>query len=346
MAAVSGEAGTQNTEAWGGTTFDGLAILAQYARLKQHLELLDPGLAIVPTLRLLVDGFLADGQVFKSFGYNDLFERGYLSLELWNDFQHRQLDDDITLLDDTFNAVAEVRNQDDLGDAVVDEISAVEDMPLHPDIVVDYDTQTRKSPGASMPGMRLEGGTTGPFGEAPPPWTPPEGDTLRQSSFGDGDDSMVSGSLFRWKPHRFTTTHLKFTLALAAKRGDESEVQLLLDRGADVNSTSFFLTPLVAAAQGGHESVARLLLDRGADVNHELYLKTPLVAATKRGHESVVRLLLDRGADVNRESWSATPLEAAVEGGHESLVRLLADRGANQQAKVRLKYRSYDCHSH
>ncbi|KAG7289319.1 hypothetical protein NEMBOFW57_005686 [Staphylotrichum longicolle] len=108
VAAVSGEAGTQNTEAWGGTTFDGLAILAQYARLKQHLELLDPGLAIVPTLRLLVDGFLADGQVFKSFGYNDLFERGYLSLELWNDFQHRQLDDDITLLDDTFSAVAEL----------------------------------------------------------------------------------------------------------------------------------------------------------------------------------------------------------------------------------------------
>jgi ankyrin repeat protein len=44
--------------------------------------------------------------------------------------------------------------------------------------------------------------------------------------------------------------------------------QLLLDRGADVNSKGgLYGNALQAASMGGHEEVGRLLRNEGADVN-------------------------------------------------------------------------------
>ena len=45
-------------------------------------------------------------------------------------------------------------------------------------------------------------------------------------------------------------------------------VQLLLDKGADVNLTGvFYGCALDVASAKGHENIVQLLLDKGADVN-------------------------------------------------------------------------------
>ena len=80
-----------------------------------------------------------------------------------------------------------------------------------------------------------------------------------------------------------------------------------LDSGGRVNATfgddevSGF-TVLVLAANG-HERVVELLLQRGAEINlQESKGRTALIFAAGSGHERVVILLLQRGAEVNLQS--------------------------------------------
>ncbi len=54
------------------------------------------------------------------------------------------------------------------------------------------------------------------------------------------------------------------------------------------------------ASRRGHESVVRLLLDRGAqNATTNFRKKTALMVASEEGQGSVVRLLLDRGAQLD-----------------------------------------------
>jgi hypothetical protein len=87
-------------------------------------------------------------------------------------------------------------------------------------------------------------------------------------------------------------------LAISLLFGHDAVVQLLLDKGADVNAQGgYYGNALYAASEGGHEQVVKMLLDTGADVNAQGgYYSNALQAASARGHEQVVNLLLDRGA--------------------------------------------------
>lgn len=76
-----------------------------------------------------------------------------------------------------------------------------------------------------------------------------------------------------------------------------SLVQLLLERGAEVNSRDQDgQTPLSWAAEKGRESVVQVLLENRAGINSKdnNYGRTPLSWAAEKGHEAVVRLLLSR----------------------------------------------------
>ena len=59
-------------------------------------------------------------------------------------------------------------------------------------------------------------------------------------------------------------------------------------------------TTLHAASLGGHKKIVQVLLDKGADVNAQggVY-GNALQAASSEGHGQVVQMLLDKGADVN-----------------------------------------------
>jgi uncharacterized protein len=85
---------------------------------------------------------------------------------------------------------------------------------------------------------------------------------------------------------------------LAAGRGNEAIVRLLLDRGAaHFQEWCDDQTLLAEAARHGHIAVARLLIDRGADL-HAVGRDglTPLAWATREGREEVAYMLKLAGA--------------------------------------------------
>ena len=68
------------------------------------------------------------------------------------------------------------------------------------------------------------------------------------------------------------------------------------------------------------KNVVQLLLDKGADINAQGgFFNNVLQAALYKGHEKVVQLLLNRGADINarRVRYVGTALHAASYGGHD-----------------------------
>jgi ankyrin repeat protein len=89
--------------------------------------------------------------------------------------------------------------------------------------------------------------------------------------------------------------------------------------------TSYRQTALYLMAACGHEAVVQLLLEKGADVDaKDNDGGTALHKTAGSGHEAVVRLLLEKGADVDAKSndgWTA--LHWAAESGHEAVVQLL-----------------------
>jgi len=159
----------------------------------------------------------------------------------------------------------------------------------------------------------------------------------------------------------------------AVMNGNIDEVQWQLDAGVDVNEeSSKGLTPLHYAASAGHNDIVELLIERGANVNATDSGKgaTPLDYAHWRDHEEVIETLnahnaqrehekggkgigqsslihdaaldgdidevqrqLDAGVDPNlKSSKGATPLFYAVYGGHLEIVELLITRGGDVNA--------------
>lgn len=77
-------------------------------------------------------------------------------------------------------------------------------------------------------------------------------------------------------------------------------------------------TALTLACAGGHEELVELLLNRGADIEHrDKKGFTPLILAATAGHEKVVEILLNHNADIEAQSERTkdTPLSLACSGG-------------------------------
>lgn len=120
-------------------------------------------------------------------------------------------------------------------------------------------------------------------------------------------------------------------LALAASRGFDEIVQILLARGANPDGLELVVaatTPLCEAVKGGYERVTRTLLDHGADINAGF--PSPLFIAAKYGHDHMVRLLLEKGASLDKEMRSSDKIfRIAASGGCESVMRLLVEYRAD-----------------
>lgn len=94
----------------GGFVVDGFALLRNCEVLTEDLNALNRQKAecpsdayLVSSLRLLVDGFLGDEEVFRSFGHTFLHEQQYISFDHWKKFQASRAVKDIMLLDHGFH---------------------------------------------------------------------------------------------------------------------------------------------------------------------------------------------------------------------------------------------------
>ena len=123
-------------------------------------------------------------------------------------------------------------------------------------------------------------------------------------------------------------------LIIAAWDGHKEAVQLLLQNGADVNMSGRSEWPALHwASQRGQEAVVQLLIENGADVNASKYGWTSMLLAAKNGYMAIVQSLVENGADINTEDYHGRrALHWAVRYGHQTMVWLLVDKGADLDA--------------
>jgi ankyrin repeat protein len=152
---------------------------------------------------------------------------------------------------------------------------------------------------------------------------------------GVGDAAEIARQLQR--DPKLATTWSDFgwsPLHLAAFSGVPGAVQLLIDRGGDVNARArnkFKNTPLQAALLAGQLATAKLLLAHGADpLARQARGFTALHAAALAGRRDLVDALLDAGAELNsRGDDGRTAVTEALRGKHAELADYLRSRGGH-----------------
>jgi ankyrin repeat protein len=154
------------------------------------------------------------------------------------------------------------------------------------------------------------------------------GTALQAASYA-GHEAVVQLLLEKGADVNAPNYTLGTALQLASSKGHGAIVQRLLDKDADANAApgECFGTALKAAATGGHTTVVQQLLKKGADADDP----DALLVASFLGHKAIVQLLLEKGADANApgNDHKGTMLQAASAGGHEAIVRLLLEKGAD-----------------
>jgi hypothetical protein len=138
--------------------------------------------------------------------------------------------------------------------------------------------------------------------------------------------------LFVWP--KFQSYRQSF-LVYSSLNGSISKMKLSLVLGADANEAECEAancwTPLVAAAAANQPEAVQLLLERGADVNKKLKRgQTALMIASYHGDTELVRLLISSGADVNVDCEGDTALSWARQKNHAEIISLLVAAGATR----------------
>lgn len=126
-------------------------------------------------------------------------------------------------------------------------------------------------------------------------------------------------------------------LILAVTIGENSVVAILLRSGADFHiPDSNGNTALKRASGKGHLEIVELLLEKGAEINTRSRWDNvnALNWAVICEQICVVGLLLNRGADVNAYCYGGSNLATAVDIGYLEVVELLLLHGAGINAFV------------
>ena len=137
------------------------------------------------------------------------------------------------------------------------------------------------------------------------------------------------------------------SLHLAAKHGRKEIVEVLISKGADVNSYGRLdeATALLYAAEHGHTDIVETLVTHGADVKAYAQERnafgrqpgyTSLHWMAEQGHKDMVELLISKGADVDAKTKRGkTPLLAAAASGHKEIVEYFISIDADVNADTK-----------
>lgn len=118
--------------------------------------------------------------------------------------------------------------------------------------------------------------------------------------------------------------------AEAIDTGDLSILQqlrdLIVNGQVDVNAWCDEVTLLGMVAEAGDLELVQLMLERGADVNLSTKsdASTALMDAATGGNIEIVRLLVSAGANVNEIRGGDSVLARAVRAGHEEMIQFLS----------------------
>ena len=127
------------------------------------------------------------------------------------------------------------------------------------------------------------------------------------------------------------------SLLAASSGGYVSLVEMLLDKGVDVNAkNNGGMTALMFASVGGHNACLEILLDKCADADAKANDgTTALMLASAGGHSACLNILSDKGVDVNaKNNGGMTALMFASAGGHIACLNILSDKGVDVDAKA------------
>jgi ankyrin repeat protein len=136
-----------------------------------------------------------------------------------------------------------------------------------------------------------------------------------------------------------------FTALLwAAKRGHQECVQVLFEKGANIDAADGDgETSLIGAARRWDETMLQVLLEHKANIDaRDRFGDTALIRAAKRGRTATVRYLIGKGADFRKvDEMKRTALIAASEEGHESVVELIVEKLDKLEGKTLIE--TMDC---
>jgi ankyrin repeat protein/Mg2+ and Co2+ transporter CorA len=129
---------------------------------------------------------------------------------------------------------------------------------------------------------------------------------------------------------------LRILLQTCAEIGHERFVEIVLDRGANIDAAHETSLPaLLYAVQGGHVDTVKLLLSRGANINGtDSGKRTAVMLAASSGKLEVLKILLDQRADIGvQDKQGRSAVMHAVAGGHADALKVLFDYGADAQGR-------------
>ena len=115
-------------------------------------------------------------------------------------------------------------------------------------------------------------------------------------------------------------------LHLAAIKGDIETARCLIEKGAEVDAkTTQGKTPLYIAARMKNYNVLELLIQKGANVNELCPNVSALFVAAENGDERLAKILIENNAEINIKTATNgfTPLFWAATSNHQNIANFI-----------------------
>ena len=300
-------------------TFCGLQLLKHRRSLMRSLKSLSHSRHVhieddmlIAEARLLIDGLLSDPEFFFNFGYENLYEQGYLTYKDWEAFQEITLDRDLGVLEDSIDTLDLFELQERQQRFQHEHGTENNSDPVDEDRLVELSESIANFMGDLQTISKLFKSATVSISSQLTTFTSPNQRAALEAQLGCPENSLITaareGDLSRVKAILKLAAELKrqadeptgLLIDINAIRICEEKFLLLLGKGHRMVITE--MTALMAAIAGQHYHVAKYLIEEGADVNVVTKSGTALSLANEYGNRfnearRIGQLLLQNGAD-------------------------------------------------